>query len=389
MKEKLKIVILEDENIVAYDIREILTRAGHSVSAILHSGSDAVRKILEIKPDLLIIDIHLKGNLDGAEIAERISLVRNVPVIFLTGDVTLPPMKYTDAYGFICKPFSSPELLHTVDLAYNDFVKANSPKNKQKDTDMSDVPIVSMIDDLTEKITHSESLGKITELVEALKDINANFQSYIFGSEISLLLIDREGKIVYTNDNFAAHLGHPCSGITNKSIFDFVNFDDAGKLLFMMEHYSTNKDKGMFFDLKCRHIDNHWVDMHCFTEGMVDSKGLNYLGVVSINNNSSKILNELIDKINIHTYENGLLEITSFLKGIRNCIREGNESSSSRHEEASQRFRRSIFSLIGYADYLISEIDNLSVDEIKTMAGKINAYLKIIYNLTQEEEKVS
>lgn len=135
MKRKLKIVILEDENVTACNMREILLREGHVVAGIFHSGADTVKNILMLAPDLLIIDIILEGKINGVEFAERIGLLRNIPVVFLANDCQSSLLGNTEAWGFIAKPFSGPELLRAVDLAYYNFCRVNRIEAAGKECD--------------------------------------------------------------------------------------------------------------------------------------------------------------------------------------------------------------------------------------------------------------
>jgi CheY-like chemotaxis protein len=67
-----RILIVEDEHIIAWDLERRLTRLGYAVLGIVSSGQDAIEKALELRPDLILMDIRLPGNMDGIEAAERI-----------------------------------------------------------------------------------------------------------------------------------------------------------------------------------------------------------------------------------------------------------------------------------------------------------------------------
>ncbi|MFW6122015.1 MAG: PAS domain S-box protein [Petrotogales bacterium] len=108
-----QILVVEDELVVAKDIQNRLESLGYSVPAMVSSGEEAVRKAAEIRPDLVLMDIKLEGDMDGVEAAEKIWQSLNIPVIYLTAygdDQTLQRAKLTEPFGYILKPFETREL---------------------------------------------------------------------------------------------------------------------------------------------------------------------------------------------------------------------------------------------------------------------------------------
>lgn len=115
-----RILIVEDESIVAKDIQNSLNNLGYAVPAICSSGEDAVARIGELKPDLVLMDIMLKGSIDGITAAEQIHARSLVPVVFLTAyidDQTLKRAKISQAFGYLLKPFEERELRTTIEMA--------------------------------------------------------------------------------------------------------------------------------------------------------------------------------------------------------------------------------------------------------------------------------
>lgn len=115
-----KILVVEDEGIVAEDIRRSLQNLGYTVSAVVSSGQEAVKKAEEYKPDLVLMDIVLKGEIDGIEAANQIRLCFNIPVVYLTAyadERTMDRAKVTEPFGYIVKPFEDRELRMTIEMA--------------------------------------------------------------------------------------------------------------------------------------------------------------------------------------------------------------------------------------------------------------------------------
>jgi CheY-like chemotaxis protein len=114
------IVIVEDESIVALDIKDKLEHLGHNVLAIVSSGKDAIEEVVKIKPDLVLMDIVLKGEIDGVETARRIRELFDIPIIYLTAhsdEQTLKRARITGPFGYIIKPFTDEDLQKAIELA--------------------------------------------------------------------------------------------------------------------------------------------------------------------------------------------------------------------------------------------------------------------------------
>jgi len=117
---EVNILIVEDESIIAMDIKDTVVRLGYQVSAVVATGRQAIFKAGECKPDLILMDIRLRGDMDGVTAAEEIKKKYGIPVVFLTAYAdsdTLQRAKITDPYGYLTKPFEERELHTTVEMA--------------------------------------------------------------------------------------------------------------------------------------------------------------------------------------------------------------------------------------------------------------------------------
>ncbi len=114
------IFIVEDEAIVAHDIKETLISLGYVITGIANSGETAIEKVKETRPDLVLMDIHLAGEMDGIETAGKIHVLYDIPVIYLTAyadKVLLDRAKITEPYGYILKPYDERELHSVIEMA--------------------------------------------------------------------------------------------------------------------------------------------------------------------------------------------------------------------------------------------------------------------------------
>jgi PAS domain S-box-containing protein len=111
---------VEDESIVAMNICDRLRDLGYEVAGVVSTGADALKIAEELDPDLVLMDIVLKGDMDGVATAEKIRNTFDIPVIFLTAysdNDTLKRAKITEPYGYILKPFEQRELLIAIEIA--------------------------------------------------------------------------------------------------------------------------------------------------------------------------------------------------------------------------------------------------------------------------------
>lgn len=114
------IFIVEDEAIVADDIRDSLQHLGYTVTGTAKSGDLALEKIGQTPPDLVLMDIHISGPIDGIETAGRIRALYHIPVVYLTAyadTALLERAKITGPYGYIIKPFNDRDLQSSIEIA--------------------------------------------------------------------------------------------------------------------------------------------------------------------------------------------------------------------------------------------------------------------------------
>jgi len=178
MAEK-KILIVEDNEIVALETNERLIRLGYIVTGIAATGNDAVALARSTLPDLILMDINLKGEMDGITATEQIAVFLDAPVIFLTAysdDATLQRAKKTKPLAYLIKPFKERELYSNIELAMH---RAKSEKAMKRSSQME------------------ELIGTFSAMNE------------------SVIVTDKEEQIIYMN--------HPASALTGFSADECLN----------------------------------------------------------------------------------------------------------------------------------------------------------------------
>ena len=120
MNKKTKILIVEDEPIIATDIEMILESLGYEVTSIEDNAKEALLSIVNNPPDLVLLDINIEGDIDGVLLAQDINNNHGIPFVFLTSNtdnLTINRVKRTQPSGFIVKPFSEKELQTNIEIA--------------------------------------------------------------------------------------------------------------------------------------------------------------------------------------------------------------------------------------------------------------------------------
>jgi DNA-binding NarL/FixJ family response regulator len=116
----IHVLIIEDEAIIAEDIRDMLGHLGYDVAEVIHNSDRAIDYLSFHSPDLVLCDIMIKGEKDGIQIAEMIQAKKRIPFIYLTSlsdRSTLDRAKKTLPYGYIVKPFDERDLLSGIEMA--------------------------------------------------------------------------------------------------------------------------------------------------------------------------------------------------------------------------------------------------------------------------------
>jgi PAS domain S-box-containing protein len=118
--DKITILVVEDERLIGYDIQNMLKNLGYTVLGVMTTGEEALEKVAELAPDLVLMDIVLKGGIDGITAACKIWDSYNIPVVYLTAytdEITLQRAKSTEPFGYLLKPFEERELKTTIEMA--------------------------------------------------------------------------------------------------------------------------------------------------------------------------------------------------------------------------------------------------------------------------------
>ena len=200
MGSKLKILIVEDEMIIAANTSLQLRNLGYEVSGMVARGEEALENIKNNVPDIVLLDIQLKGELDGIETAQLMQKDNDIPIIYLTSNVdeaNFTRAKKTNPSAFISKPFKKLDLQRAIELTANrvveDDIKLKKKGSKNNSFVLSDRIFVRHNDRIVKIIIadilyieadrnycHIHSKGKDFLLVATLKDIEKKLPKNYF-----------------------------------------------------------------------------------------------------------------------------------------------------------------------------------------------------------------
>lgn len=200
------ILIVEDEALVATDLKFKLEDLGYEVIGTVATGDEAIYTAVEFRPDLTIMDINLKGDMSGIDAAKRI-LALDLAVVYLTANSdsdTFDEANLSPASAFIQKPFDIKKLSRVIELAINrqkiESEKVNlargivdAPDNNSDESNVSD-EFTNLID--SPKLNNSENIGEKISSSQSSESLTDNFRSYLTNDELQI-----EAKKEYESSN--------------------------------------------------------------------------------------------------------------------------------------------------------------------------------------------
>ncbi|SPP99731.1 Multi-sensor hybrid histidine kinase [Candidatus Sulfobium mesophilum] len=249
--EKIRILVVEDEAIIARDLQKRLHSQGYIVTSAVSTGEDAILKAKTDAPDLVLMDIVLLGEIDGIEAAGRIRALSDIPVVYVTAyadEKILERAKITEPYGYILKPFDDRELRSVIEMA---LYKSSTEKQMRKTNEFLSTVIESLshpfyvvnADDYT--VAMANSAANFAELngKSTCHALTHHSDSPCSGNEhpCTMMEIRRTGKPVSQEhihyDNFGRARTYEIRG--------YPIFDKAGHVVQIIEYTQDITDKKM------------------------------------------------------------------------------------------------------------------------------------------------
>lgn len=179
-----QILVVEDEAIVAREIQDTLKSFGYAVPAVASTANEAVEKAAETHPDLVLMDIRLKGGTDGITAAEQIRARFDIPIVYVTAyadEKTLRRAKITEPYGYILKPFGRREIHSNIEMALH-------KHNIEKKLRQSERWLAATLESIGDAVIACDLKGRIVFMNPVAEALMRCKNKDVFGKPLSEVL---------------------------------------------------------------------------------------------------------------------------------------------------------------------------------------------------------
>ena len=351
--QKFNILVVEDEFIVSKFICKVLDSKNFNVAGVTASGEEAVQQAKALKPDAILMDIILTGDMDGIEAAGEIRKKLDIPIIYLTSyadEKKLERAKITTPFGYILKPFNEKELIATLTMAiHNNGIERRLKANEDK----------------------------FRKLIQYSSDI--------------VLILDENYNLVYESSSAENILGGDVELRKASNLIELLHPHDKQKLLTDLRSVK-NEGERRDVSFRFRSKTQDWIYIEAVITNWLTHENINGI-VVNARDVSARMENKLKLKRTVSElkYSKELLEIQSReLKKLNEKLFESEKKLIELNLNKDKFFSiiahdlRSPFnSLLGLSEFLTSELDDFTDDEIKAFAESIHKSAKQVYTLLE------
>jgi len=257
-----RILVVEDESIMAMLIKLKLENWGYNIVGWVDTGEDAISKAKETKPDLILMDIVIKGSMDGIEAAQQIRESLNIPIIYLTAysdDGVLKRARETEPYGYLVKPFREGEVNANIEMAV---YKHNSENKKQFELKNR---VLTDFDDLVQTLKNcaDQSDEEIEEMLLNIFSKRIENDTPSFDDHINKLGLNYESdkpEVI-----FDAYLAWMSDLLSSFGIMSKIGFNEEGYYIEVLNcPWKDESEKNHIFCFNCQAILNYslkWTDI--------------------------------------------------------------------------------------------------------------------------------
>ncbi|MFO7446330.1 MAG: PAS domain S-box protein [Ignavibacteriaceae bacterium] len=237
MKASIRILVVEDSTLISLDIQRALKFLGYNVAGTASTGDDAIKAVEELKPDLILMDIRLKGEMDGIEATRTIKTKYDVPVVYLTAyadEQTLERAKLTEPLGYLLKPFEERELNSVLQMAL--YKHSLDRKLKENEKWLS-----TTMKSIGDGVIATDNAGKIKFMNPVAEELTGYKQEEAEGKKLTEVFVisNEDSKIPVENPVNKVLMHGKTVGLANHTILT----DKSGKVRFINDTASPILDE--------------------------------------------------------------------------------------------------------------------------------------------------
>lgn len=235
---KAGILVVEDESIVSLDIQHMLMTVGYGIAGTAETAQEAIKKAEDLSPDIVLMDVTLKGPMDGIYAAEEIRSRCDVPVIYLTAhtdETTMQRAKHTEPYGYILKPFEVTEAMATIEIALyrhamDKKLKESEELNRERLEELVAERTAELLktnrDLQAEIVQRKRAEEALSEREKKFRDLSNELKTILDATPDSIILLSPDFRIVWANKNTGSIIPGENSDWTGRHCYElFHNLD--------------------------------------------------------------------------------------------------------------------------------------------------------------------
>lgn len=190
------VLIVEDEAIIAEDLRQSLECLGYTIFGVVASGEAAIEAVKDRAPDLVLIDIRLRGQMDGIDTARELRCRASLPIIYLTShadEATLTRAKSTAPHGYLLKPFSDRDLRTAIEVAASKHLLERRLAERER-------WFATILQSIGNAVITTDLEGRITFMNAAAEQLTNVLSSQVVGTPFAMPLGVLEGELGCAGD---------------------------------------------------------------------------------------------------------------------------------------------------------------------------------------------
>ncbi len=362
---KGRVLIVEDQEVISTNIEILLRHKGYDIVGTAITGTEVLEMIITGHPDIILMDISLPGEYDGIELTNIIRQRWDIPVVYLTAktdEETLIRAKGTDAYGYLTKDISLQEQLPIL----VEFVLFRHKVHKEKaDSDL------------------------------ALVESEEKFRSIASSARDAIIFLDNDGKVSYWNSSAEKIFGYSQEEAIGSYLYDLISPESYKE--YYKKGFTDYRDNGQ------GDFIGRMLEIDTITKGLevipvelslssVKLKGkwcaCGIIRDVSTRKTTEMELERLIEEIQIsreviEQHANELISLNHKLQESEEQLQELNASKDKFFSIISHDLKNPFQGLLGYSEILARDIDMLSKDEIKEVAGDFHENAQNVFKLLE------